>query len=168
MASISRQAERLTLSMMERPDLTQYAPSGSDAEAETCFLVAAAFAAARAGISRLIWPESAGLGDQLDLDRLCEITDKAILVSRLVALDAANHGQASFTIETPYADVNDHRMADLALDLATPVHLCWWQDPSLAFAVDESARWNAALQAVGLVGGKSASSPSAAIVNRTV
>lgn len=165
MACISRQAERLTLTMLERPDLTHYAPTGSDAEAETCFLVAAAFAAARAGVSRLIWPESAGLGDQMDLDRLCEITDKAILVSRLVALDAVNHGQAAFTIETPYADVNDHRMADLALDLAAPVQLCWWQDASQAFAGDEAARWNAALHAVG--GQVAGTPPAAPVINRT-
>ncbi len=123
---ISRQCERLTLALLARPDVTHVPGGGSGSEWETQCLITTAFEAARAGMSRLIWPATGGIGEHIDLDRVCEIQDKAILVSRLVGLDAPNHGQPGFTIETPYADLSDDRLADLALDLGVQMELCWW------------------------------------------
>ncbi|MFZ4575065.1 MAG: hypothetical protein ACOYN0_11750, partial [Phycisphaerales bacterium] len=150
MAAISRQAEALTLTMMPRPEVTPVAGPGSASEWETACLLSTAFAAARAGASRVVWPATGGIGDQIDIDRACEIQDKAILVSRLVSLDASNHGQPGFTIETPYADLTDDRLADLALDLGVRPELCWWFGPGAAMSGDEAQRWTRALARAGV------------------
>ena len=146
---ISRQCERLTLALLTRPDVTQVPGGGSGSEWETQCLITTAFEAARAGISRLIWPATGGIGEHIDLDRVCEIQDKAILVSRLVGLDAPNHGQPGFTIETPYADLSDDRLADLALDLGVQMELCWWHGKGAAMGADEAERWGRALAKAG-------------------
>lgn len=146
---ISKQCERLTLALLARPDVTHVPGGGSGSEWETQCLITTAFEAARAGISRLIWPATGGIGEHIDLDRVCEIQDKAILVSRLVGLDAPNHGQPGFTIETPYADLSDDRLADLALDLGVQVELCWWHGRGAALGADEAERWGKALAKAG-------------------
>lgn len=146
---ITNQCQRLNMSLVPRPEITHVSSAATGPEAEAAALLAAAFAAARSGVSRLIWPVTAGVGEHVDIDRACELHDKAILISRLVALDAANHGQPGFTIETPYADLSDDRLADLALDLSTPTELCWWHGPRAALGASESERWGRALARAG-------------------
>ena len=58
-------------------------------------------------------PATGAAGDSLDLDQIAQITDRAGLVSRLVAIDADVHSVPSIRIETPYADFSDRQIADL-------------------------------------------------------
>jgi hypothetical protein len=106
--------------------------------------------AASLGYERVLWPASGALGDHIDLDRVASIADRGLLVGRLVALDAREHGVPSIRVETPYADFTDRQVADLTCDMELPIDLCWfWQVEGDAQAERERRRWESALGAVG-------------------
>lgn len=127
-------------------------------EHETLSLVAAVQLAARKGCDSVLWPvQCAGpMNDRedegLDLDWIARAADKAVLVSRLVAVDADAHHKPGIKIETPYLDVTDHQLADLAAEMELPMRTCWWwaitrRDGDMAVA--ERERWLRALAFVG-------------------
>jgi hypothetical protein len=105
--------------------------------------LAAAEVAALSGITRVIWPVHAGntgrhgvlptpSDDAVDLDAAAGICDRAMLVGLLARLDGQPDGQdgragdSGMTIETPYADFSDLRLAAHAVDLDAPIWACWW------------------------------------------
>lgn len=119
-----------------------------EGEAAVVGLVSAAYAAARNGCSLVVWAENAATGESLDLDRVAMSHDRAVLVSRLVALDAALHGQPGIRLDTPYVDFTDRQIADLVIDMDLPVETCWWwRDPRQA----ERRRWMEVLKSAGWV-----------------
>lgn len=135
-------------------------PVGDDAdptrgESATIELVAAAYAALRAGCSRLIWPVQVdrAAGDREALDHAAEACDRALLVSRLLLLDAAGAPVPEVNILTPLVDLEDDQVAELALDLAIPVQSVWWWGSQVRGeqADYERQRWTTALEAVGWV-----------------
>lgn len=121
-------------------------------EREAIELIAAAYEGIRRGCTRVLWPVSAAAGDSLDLDRIAQAADRALLVGRLAGLDAMLHGSPGLTIETPVVDFSDRQLADLALDMDVPIEACWWwggesaRDP---LAQQSRARWMSSLAAVG-------------------
>jgi hypothetical protein len=126
------------------------APGMSPGEAEAHRLLAVAYAAATSGRERVVWPVTGAAADSLNLDRIAEINDRALLAARLAALDARHHGAPGLRIEVPYADLTDRQVADLVLDLDLPVELCWWwKGEGSAEADRERRRWLSALEAVG-------------------
>jgi hypothetical protein len=146
----SRQAEMLGL-----PFASLIVPGStrSRAEAETLALLAAGHEAARRGVSELIWPVQpggAGPGDWPELDDLATCVDRALLVSRLVALDSESHQRPDFRISTPHVDLTDRQLADLAADLGVNPRACWWWDGGSELAVAEAARWTDLLRSYGL------------------
>jgi hypothetical protein len=148
-AAISRQAELFSFQVL--PALS---PIGDgtmpEHEREAHELLAATHLAARNGCDRVFWPASAGVGENLDLDRIAQIADRAVLISRLVAIDAASHGVPSIHVQTPYADFTDRQIADLIADMEAPIEACWWwgKDGD-AQAQQEFRRWEVAMAAVG-------------------
>lgn len=94
-------------------------------------LLEAAQIALRAGIRKVIWPirlarpESTQGVDQL-VDQIGQTIDRAILASRLASLDATDGTAVDVIIETPFVDLSNAQMADLAGDLAIPLETCWW------------------------------------------
>jgi len=144
--AVMRHAEAYSLEV-----IGESAAPGMDAaagEAETLGLMAAAHAGVRRGCLGVTWPATGAAGDSLDLDRIAAITDRAFLVGRLVAMDAAAAGAAGLRLETPYADLTDRQVAELAMDMDVPVAACWWWGNDRAGA-EERARWMRALEAVG-------------------
>lgn len=134
------------------PDFGSSATPGMQ---ESAGLLMCAYAAAAAGYSRVVWPCTAGAGEGVDIDRAAAIMDRAVLCGRLVAIDAASHGRPGIHIETPYADLSDRQIADLALDLAVPLEGCWWW-PDRETATDSGAelaraRWMPRLMDMGYV-----------------
>ncbi len=126
-AAVRRIAEVHGVPFME----LKQADSGSvdrGEESESMGLIAAAYAAAYAGYPRIVWPASAGIGGEVDIGRAAAILDRSTLCGRVVAIDSAAHGCPGIHIETPYADLSDTQIADLALDLAVPLEACWWWD----------------------------------------
>lgn len=115
-------------------------------------LLSAAYLAVGQGRDRVVWPISAGrLGhdEEIDLNRASLAADRALLVSRLVALDSDEHGRPAILIEVPYVDLSDRQVAELAVDMDLPVHSCWWWgEPASA----EAKRWLRVLRGVGWAG----------------
>lgn len=127
-------------------------------EQETLGVIAAAQLAVRKQCDAVVWPVQCVGGaserdeDGLDLDWIARCADKAVLASRLVAVDADAHGKPGIRIDTPYLDVTDHQLADLAAEMELPMRACWWWAVSRRdgeAAVAERERWLRALQFVG-------------------
>lgn len=112
-------------------------------------LLAAAQAARDARLDAVVWPVHAGPGPEPDLDALAEAVDRALLVSGLASL-----GRWSRSVEvlTPYVDLIDEQIADLALDMDLPVWTCWWWgDAPGPEAARERDRWMPVLARQGWV-----------------
>lgn len=124
----------------------------SEHDRQDRMLVAAAHAAMSLGCSRLVWPIQFG-GHSTDawpeLDSVAIAVDRAVLVARLAGLAASEHGLLELSIETPFVDLTDEQIADLAVDLAIPAELCWWWAAPSESANTESDRWLQALEHVG-------------------
>jgi hypothetical protein len=127
-------------------------------EQETHGLIAVTQLAARKGCDVVVWPlQCAGPSasrddDGLDLDWIARAADKAVLASRLVAVDSDAHHKPGLRIEVPYLDVTDHQLADLAAEMELPMRACWWWTASRRDgeqAVAERERWLRALAFVG-------------------
>lgn len=117
-------------------------------ERVTRMLVDAAFEASRRGASGTLWPVCCQQDHtgEIDLARLGLAADRALLVQRLVSL-----GRRPVQVLTPYLDFTEREIADLALDLSLPVHLCWWWEAAASdpAAGAERERWTAALREIG-------------------
>ena len=124
---------------------------------DTRLLLDAAEQAVGEGIARVIWPvHRLGGADAPVLEDAAKAVDRALLVTRLIALDADTHNLPNFTIETPYADLTDKQLAELAADLDAPAHLCWWHSsPAVSstlaeLAATERTRWTRLLSDAGV------------------
>jgi len=84
-------------------------------------LLDAAAEAGRRGCSRVVWP--AHHGD--DLDAMALAADQAALVTHLTRLEPGP-AHAAASIHTPFLDLTDNQLIDLARDLDLPADACWW------------------------------------------
>lgn len=107
-------------------DLSPAECAGADWLAETALLLAACAAAAAAKRPTVVWPIQYESGDQINLDRVSKAVDRSIACARLVEIDSGLHGCHDLHIDTPLVDYTDRQIAELAVDLSVPVHLCWW------------------------------------------
>ena len=127
------------------------APQADEHERECIELFGAALLAARLGCERVIWAASAGTSDSVDIDRLATINDRALVAARFASVTSQAATAMGIVIDTPFAELSDEQLADLALDAGVPLQTCWWwakhSDDTI---VDrERARWHAALQNAG-------------------
>lgn len=100
-----------------------------------------------------------GIDEVPSVENLARELDRCLLVSRLVTLDAAEHGVGVFEVQTPLMDLSDAQVAELALDLDVPIWRAWWweaaagkraKDPALAErATALRDRWCGALESLG-------------------
>jgi hypothetical protein len=129
----------------------------------TAMLLSAAIEAASFGFSRVIWPVHAGAAKDINTDNLADICDRALLAGQLIGLDLARAGNSAANtplvrgvrIETPYADLTDAELMDLALDMDVPLHACWWclnEDERPCAHCSGCMRWREALVAVDPAG----------------
>lgn len=110
-----------------------------DPERELRRLVEASFLAVRERFDVLMYPAHGGP----DHSRVVRIVDAGVHVGRLASL-----GERSLRVDTPYADLSDRQLADLAVDMDLPVWLCDWAiEPS-----PDRDRWVAVLKEAGWVG----------------
>lgn len=138
------------------------APGSEKPGEATRMLLGAAMDAMRAGAERVVWGvhlgwgrdwagEPGGDGGGPELDRLATEIDRSVLISRLVSLEGSA-GARGVRIDTPVIDLSDAQLADLALDLAVPTDLCWFERPEAAgdpAADAERRRWSAVLAEFG-------------------
>lgn len=93
------------------------------------------------------------------VDGLARELDRALLVSRLVTLDAAEHGVGVFEVQTPLMDLSDTQVAEMALDLDVPIWRAWWWEATTGKRTKDAVladranacrdRWCGALEALG-------------------
>lgn len=152
---LQRCAELFAMEVLASP-APDDAGSRSPGEQESRDLLAAGYAGARQSCTRILWPVNAAAGDGLDLDRIAAAHDRSILVSRLVALDAGQHGVPGLRLDTPYIDLSDRQVADLAVDMDLPLDQCgWWEvQPG-----GQRERWTRVLREAGWVFAKTADAP---------
>lgn len=133
--------------------ITDSAASGAD---RSIMLILAGTAACAAGRPEIIWPVTrASPGDPappIDVAAVSRESDRAVLATRLLALDADDHGQISTRVTCPFVDMPDRGLAELAVDLGAPVELCWWAKAAGPEAERERARWVGLLRSCGHAG----------------
>ncbi len=123
-------------------------------------LLDACIQAMKLDIQRIVWPVHSGAASESDLrtEAIADACDRSLLVSQLASLDAPRTGPGSrgVRIETPYADLTDGQLAELAIDLGVPLNSCSWceSDDGSAGAPCGNActacrRWAAALKRAG-------------------
>lgn len=128
-AAARAQAERYGLTVLEPASALLAGTSfDDDPERTNLMLLHAAHQAARRRCPRVIWPVQPGLGagESHWIDRLAADADRALLVTRLLWLDADRHGCPALTVETPFLDATDRQVADLIAEFNAPLELCWW------------------------------------------
>ncbi|MCK6476952.1 MAG: hypothetical protein L6Q35_08990 [Phycisphaerales bacterium] len=149
-----RQAELFEMELVEpAADEAASAPEG-EWPRDTGELVQASIAAVKLGCSTVVWPTHSVHAESPDLDDVSRAVDRALLVARLISLDADHHGCPSFRIETPLVDLSDRMLADLVLDMDLPVRLCWWWHAEMSSGgsgefLRQHDRWTGVLEAVG-------------------
>lgn len=153
MAACVRLAGVLGLTLIERRSVS-VGPRGGEWSSPSRVLMDACTDAASNGRTEVVWPvqfTAGGVGSgTIDLDLVSRAADRALLVTRLMALDAGAHGLPSLHVQTPFVDLTDRQVGDLAVDLAAPVSSCWWWgDGEGDEAAASRARWTAALRAAG-------------------
>lgn len=102
------------------------------------------------GCRRVVWPvQFAGPtpDEPASVDAIADALNRAVLVSRLVSLDAGEAELPEVAFETPFVDLADNQLADLACELSVSVEDCWWWGASSQLAVEERARWAGVLPA---------------------
>lgn len=116
-------------------------PDASENHATSATVLEAAYDAVREHLGTVLWPITAGepVEDGPDLERIARAVDRALLVGRLVSLDAGGDGRGSVSVRTPYADLTDRQIADLVLDMDLPIWTCWWAIPNAAPELAEAA-----------------------------
>lgn len=165
-AAVQRQVELCALAGMSERSVVKFEPSVhatvheaiSSGARTTAMLLSAAVEAAGLGLTRVIWPVHAGAAREVDTDLLADVCDRALLVGQLVGLDRSRiaHGPGGgIRIETPYADLTDAQLMDLALDMDTPLHAAWWclnDDDKACGQCAGCMRWREALVEVDPAG----------------
>lgn len=155
--AVISQSSAFGLTLVESlPELTaQFAPSGMRELSHR--LIAAAHHAARLGCDQVLWPACAGVGEGIDVDQAAAMEDMAWLVSRLVALDAIEHGVPSIHITTPFVHFSAVQMAELIMDMDLDPAMCWWWEAAGSpkgaseAAASPRAQWLPLLERAGVI-----------------
>lgn len=111
-------------------------------------LLASAIAGARLGCDSVVWAAHCartGSDVEVDIDRVAEAIDRATLVGRLASLEA----RAEVEVQTPFVDLSDRQIADLAVDMGVEPSTCWWAMGDGA-AMAERRRWHGVLRERGM------------------
>jgi len=110
----------------------------------TRLLTEAAYLALESGIKRVVWPVRIPQNHPSRIKAIGDTLDRAMLVSRAVSLDATAQTAPEVVIETPFIDLSDAQLVDLARDLTLPIDACWWADAqTLPLAQQRRAHWDA-------------------------
>jgi hypothetical protein len=107
-------------------------------------LTEAAYLALSVGIKKVVWPIRIPTDHPDRIQAIGDTIDRAMLIARLVTLDATTDTAPEVSIDTPFVDLNDDQIFELARDMPVPLETCWWNAaPTLAAAQQRKADWNA-------------------------
>jgi hypothetical protein len=101
------------------------------------------------GVRRVVWPLHAGAGgdiEAVDIALASRIIESALLAERLLALEEPR----APLIETPFADLSDGQVAELAVDMGLIPGAVWWTRRRSDLEVRAAERWGAAFAAAGV------------------
>jgi hypothetical protein len=155
--AVVRQAEIYQLDLY--PNRSAYPPEDIESSrsqtigsVQSRILLEAAQLAIISGIRKVIWPvriqrpESEFQVEQA-IDLIGSAIDRALLASRLASLDADTESAVDVVIETPFVDLSNNQMADLAQDLSLSIDSTWWHSArTLPLAQTRQAFWSAKLK----------------------
>ncbi len=153
-AAVDAIAGRLGLDVIDAPWRADE-PGAPHWQREDELLLRAGHLATNLGFGRVCWcahpgsPTGSGPREPGDADAVGAVLDRALLVTRLLAVAARERG---VVINAPVADLSDWQLADLAADLEAPVDRCWWWSGTSGEAATERARWASTLREVGWAG----------------
>lgn len=109
---------------------------------QTRMLTDAAYAAMESGIKRVVWPIRIPENHPDRINAIGDVLDRALLISRLVTLDADRSAAPEIIIETPFVDLSDRHIGELAIDMSLPISSAWWwRVDTLALARDRYQEW---------------------------
>lgn len=137
-----RQAKSLGLGVATRRGAPE--TGGHTGEAATRLLIDAATAALRLACPIVVWPivpAGPASSEPAIVELIADAVNRATLASRLVSLDAPAAGIPEVRIETPFVDLTDEQLADLACDVGVRFEDCWWWSNDSSAASTERARW---------------------------
>ncbi|MBY0309440.1 MAG: 7-cyano-7-deazaguanine synthase, partial [Phycisphaerales bacterium] len=112
---------------------------------------------ARRGVGRVVWPvQFEALADDRRLARVGVAFDRALLAARLLSVDTRQSMGQSVVIHTPFAELTDDQLLDLAADMDVPVGLAWWcerqaDDKPVCGSCGPCRRWSVAMTRAGVV-----------------
>lgn len=140
-SSVTRQGDIFGLRFL--PEQPFYPPESVGVTAvhhhaqQTRMLQDAAYLAMQSGIKRVIWPIRIPESQPERVKEIGNAIDRAMLISRLVTIDADQSTAPEVVIETPFIDLSDEQILELSLDMSLPIETCWWsqaRDLDLAHA----------------------------------
>jgi hypothetical protein len=149
--AVTLQAQTLGVGLLadDIKPLAAVAAHADNAEREGIELLSVLLLAARLGCQRVVWPVSAGEGEAIDIDRLSNITDRALVASKLASLCSVARVAMGISLETPLVDLTDSQLAELALDADAPLDTVWWWHAKSPEEARERTRWKRTLDAAG-------------------
>lgn len=107
-------------------------------------LTEAAYLALNSGIKKVVWPIRVPTDHPNRIEAIGDTIDRAMLIARLVSLDVTTQTAPEVAIDTPFVDLNDDQVFELARDMPIPLETCWWNAaPTLPAAQQRKADWNA-------------------------
>ncbi len=133
-------------------------PSATTGLAASLMLLAAGDEAVRRGVGRVVWPVQFPAMD--DAGRLAHVGgafDRSLLAARLLSIDSRQTSGRGVLIHTPFAELGDSQLLDLAADMDAPVGTAWWcenqTDPQQPPCGKCAAclRWLSAMRHAGVV-----------------
>ncbi len=121
-------------------------------ERENHLLLQAGATALRHACPTIVWPvvpQGPAPDSPAPVEAIANIVNRATLMSRLVSLDAGQAGIPEVRVETPFVDLSDAQLADLACDVGARFEDCWWWADDSGAASVERARWGPLLPVPG-------------------
>jgi hypothetical protein len=125
---------------------------GAPGPTRTATLIQAGTLALANVCRRVVWPVQDGgetPDDLASVESIGRELDRALLAGRLVSLEAPEAGLPEVRFETPFVDLSDRQLAELADDLAVPVETCRWWGARRGPRGRRGARWGACAAAGG-------------------
>lgn len=123
----------------------------SAGEDQSRLLVHAGYLAVALACDRVVWPVQFGEDLRTEtpsLARVAAAIDRALLTTRLVALDIDASGLQP-EIQTPFVDLSDHQIAEMVIDIEAPLAGCWWWGGTSPAALAAQDHWGTLLRSLG-------------------
>lgn len=142
--AVSRHAASVGLRVVRRETGGEPVPGVGLAEATNRLLLDAGTASLGLGCPVVVWPvlpAGPASTEPALVELMADAVNRATLVSRLVSLDAPGVGLPEVRFETPFVDLTDQQLAELACDLGVRFEDCWWWSADSSAASAERARW---------------------------